>query len=187
MNFKKIVPLSIILAGLVAIPTAYAGAYVGLSMGEASLKEKNENDDLGDSNTFALSAGYNINDNFAIEAGYHNFDTVDYETGYYGDKYSLSADGVSVALVGSAAVSDSVVLNIAVGNLYCDAIDSTRYSDGDYGSQTLSGSNLFTRVGATFSISETMGLTLDYTQFEFDVYNADVDGDTISLGLRVDF
>ena len=182
MNLNKSVLFGVILAGLATISlSASAGGYASLSIGESSIEQsfEGENFDLGDSNTLFLTAGYKFNDNFAIEAGYHNFSEVNYQ-----DDWHLGADGVSVALVASAAVGDSVDMHFALGNMYWTAVDQDR---ADFETFSFKGSDLFYRLGASFSATETISLTVDYSILEFSSYAGDLDGDTLSVGMRIDF
>ena len=182
MNFNKSVLFGVILAGLANVSlSASAGGYAGLSIGKSSIENQFEGEtfDFGDSNTLFLTAGYKLHDNLAIEAGYHNFSAVNYQ-----DDWHLSADGVSVALVASAAASDSVDLHFALGNMYWTAVDEDH---SGYETYSVSDSDLFYRLGASFSATETISLTVDYSFLEFNSYVGDLDGDTLSVGMRIDF
>jgi len=173
MNITKNVWLGVVLAGSVAISvSASAGGYLSGSLGKSDLDLPG----IGKATSYSVAAGYSINENFGVEAGFQDFGSISESDEYY----RISADGITVALVGSIPVSEQLGLRVRLGFLSWDAkVDS----------DSLDGSDMFYGVGGVYALSESFELTLNYDFYELDggEDEGSLDVDTMSIGVKYSF
>jgi len=175
MNITKNVWLGVVLAGSVAMSvSASAGGYLSGSVGKSDLDIPG----IGKTNSYSVAAGYALNENFAVEASFQDFGSVK------GDGASVSADGISLALIGSVPVTEQFGLRARIGLLSWDA----KAVDGSL-SDSLDGSDMFYGVGAAYNIYEAVELTLNYDFYELDggEDEGSLDVDNMSIGVKYSF
>lgn len=175
MNTTKKVWLGVVLAGsFVMSVSATAGGYLSGSIGKSDLDIVG----IGKTNSYSLAAGYAVNENFAVEAGFQDFGSVT------GDGASVSADGITLALIGSIPVTEQFSVRARIGLLSWDA----KAVDGSL-SASLDGSDMFYGVGAAYALSESVEFTLNYDFYELDGGEDDgsLDIDNMSIGVKYSF
>jgi opacity protein-like surface antigen len=174
---------------LVAFGSSHAAGYFGASVGKTSPDE----DGFDDSNGYKITLGYNANSNIAIEGSYTNlgeFDADDdllagleFFTGVALEDASVEVDGIELAVVASAPLSDSASIFGRIGIFMWDAdftIDTVSFgsiSDSDDGSDPFFG------AGVSFGVSQTVTLNVEYVAYEA----SDGDIDYLGAGLAVSF
>ncbi len=174
MDITKSALLGAVLAGSVTMSlSAFAGGYVGASIGEAEYSAPGVVAGSLDLDSFSLKAGYSLGENWAVEASYEDLGSIS-------DGFTdLSLDGFTLALAGDLPLSESFSLTASVGYLFWDISmeDSSGEISGD-------GSDVFYSIGAAYAVTESVDLTLD---FEFFDIESVIDIDALSFGARFKF
>lgn len=183
MKLKQTAVLAVSLV-LVAVPiSAYAGDfYLGASVGNATLDEDFDGLNVDDNATaIRIVAGWSINDYFSLEGGYNDFgdfeQTVDDGNGPLTVK--LSADGFILGVTGRVPVSKRFALTGRAGMFFWDG----NAEINNVTEATPEDSNLYLGLGLSFSISEKLELTGDWTRYELESATSGV----FSLGLQYRF
>lgn len=174
---------------LVSFGSSHAAGYVGASIGKTSPDE----DEFDDSNGYKITLGYYVNSNIAIEGSLTNLGEFDVDDDFLAelelvvgeplDDASVEVDGIELAVVASAPLSNAVSIFGRVGIFMWDAdfkIDSV--SSGSV-SESDDGSDLFFGAGVGFGIGESAALNLEYVAYEAD----DSDVDYLGAGLTINF
>jgi hypothetical protein len=174
MSIKRNVLWGVVFAGSVTMSlSAFAGGYVGASIGEAEYTIPALDTGSLDLDSFSLEAGYSLSENFALEASYQDMGSIsDGET-------ELSMDGFALALVGTLPLNESFALTASLGSLFWDLSVSDSFDE-----ISADGSDMFYSVGAKYTATEAVDLTLD-----FGFYDADsvINMDTLSFGVHFNF
>lgn len=153
-------------------PGIYLGGGVGYDRIEGEDFTGN-GDDLDDSRVaYKGLAGFRLNQIFAIEGQYINFGTAE-----DGDN-RVKADGWTAGAVATLPMFEYVHPYAKAGMLFWDA-------DGRFGGVSASddGSDFTYGVGARFSMTDNLGLRLEYERFEM----SDIDVDMASANIQFDF
>jgi len=181
---KKMKKLSIILlssaATLMSVGALAEGNFYGsLDLTRADL-------DLGvagldDTDTsFAIAAGYRVNENFSIELGYQDFGEITASSG--AASATIGADAIQFSVLGGVPVSESVGVYAEFGFDLWDAdLTYSNISGLGSGSESEDGTDLFYGIGAYILLSEAVNLKFEYQMHELDETDIDV------LGLGVTF
>ena len=177
------------IAFLATFTTSHAAGYIGVSFGSTSPDE----DGFDDSDGYKLTAGYNATENISIEASLTNlgeFDAdddliaeVEFFSGIALDGASVEVDGIEIALVGHAPISDTISIFGRAGIFMWDAefkIDTVSFGSG---SETDDGSDAFFGAGLSFDVGSQAALRVEYSQYDA----ADGDIDFIGAGLDIKF
>ena len=174
MDIKKSALLGAVLAGSVTMSlSAFAGGYVGASIGEAEYTAPALADGSMELDSFSLEAGYYLNENWAVEVSYEDLGSIS-------DGFTeLSFDGYTLAIVGSLPLNDSFALTATVGTLFWNLGVEDAYDDVSADS-----SDMFYSVGAKYAANESIDLTLNFDFFDLESV---IDVDTVSLGARFKF
>ena len=184
---KKILTLLATIAFLATFTTSHAAGYIGVSFGSTSPDE----DGFDDSDGYKLTAGYNANENVSIEASFTNlgeFDADDdviaaleFFSGIAIDDASIEVDGIELAVVGHAPLSDTISIFGRAGIFMWDAeikIDTVSFGSD---SETDDGSDVFFGAGLSFNVGSQAALRVEYTQYSGG------DGDIDFIGAGLDF
>lgn len=176
--------VSAVLLVLLAGPlSAFAGDfYLGASVGNAALDEDFDGLNVDDSATaYRIVAGWSISDYFSLEGGYNDFGDFEqtFDDGSGPMTAKLSADGFILGVVGRAPLSGRIALTGRAGMFFWDGnaeINNVSQANPE-------DSNLYLGLGLSFSISNTLELTGDWTRYELDNAASSV----FSLGLQYHF
>ena len=133
--------------------------------------------------TFALGAGYQINENFSAELGYTDLGELSVKTDD-GRKGSLDITGYLLGLKGAMMVTDDISLLARTGVLFWD-VDTKSLSGR---SSSTDGKDLYLTVGAAYHFTEQLAVDWQYSRyFMEDDDNNDLDIDTVTLGMTYHF
>ncbi|MFT7495939.1 MAG: OOP family OmpA-OmpF porin [Urechidicola sp.] len=148
-------------AGLASQPSAEGNWYLGGALSQAFVDQQGINDDDTGGKVFG---GYKYNEYVAVEAAYYNFGDIDTGTS------QLEVDGLSLAVVGSISVSDSISVFGKVGAHEWDVKDngtiaSQMNSNGD--------TDAFYGLGVDYVIDESWSVRGELERYE--VQNLDYD------------
>ena len=183
MKLKQTAVLAVSLV-LVAGPiSAYAGDfYLGASVGNATLDEDFDGLNVDDNATaIRIVAGWSINDYFSLEGGYNDFGDFEqtFDDGNGPLTVKLSADGFILGVTGRVPVSNRSALTGRAGMFFWDG----NAEINNVTEATPEDSNLYLGLGLSFSISEKLELTGDWTRYELESATSGV----FSLGLQYRF
>ena len=179
---KNILCLSLAAFALTALQSAYAadkspfyvGATVGTS-GQLTHVRDGVRTDSDKPNPFRVYGGYDLNQNFAIEAGYTHFGGFDFSNGLKTDVGSLH-----VAMKAGMALGDAFTLYAKVG-----ASNVAITQKGSPGTFKAHGLRPLLGVGASYRLTDNVGLTLDVTDYgSLKGPGLKLTPRTIELGLR---
>jgi OOP family OmpA-OmpF porin len=149
---------------------------------------------------FSLALGYRVSENFAVEAAYLKLGKAGYEADVTVDDgggpvnldmgFNFKSSGPALSLVGIWPVGQALSLDARAGAYFAKTKASVFASaGGNSESESLDvedDTSLLLGFGATWALSEKVGLRLGYSRFEKAVAgNADVS--TVSLGVRFSF
>lgn len=145
-------------------------------------------------NGFSFSLGYQFSPNFAVEAAYVDLGGLSYaaEATDGGEGYDVlqmaDSKGPSLSLIGSWPVAEAFSLDATLGAYFGSTDWSDEFLVDDVSAFEESGSSsdvsMVLGVGATWSISERVGVRFSYSRFN----NVDdIDVDRISIGLKFSF
>lgn len=188
-KMKRLLTTLSAFAFLVSFGSSHAAGYFGVSMGQTSPDE----DGFDDSNGYKITLGYNANSNIAFEGSLTNLGEFDVDDDFLAvlelvagvplEGASVEVDGIELAVVASAPLSDAVSIFGRAGMFMWDAdikIDSV--SSGSV-SESDDGSDPFFGAGVSFGIGESAALNLEYVAYEAD----DGDVDYLGAGLTINF
>lgn len=131
------------------------GIYVGAGYGLLNVDSDEDFDD--DDNASNVFIGGQINQALSIEAGYIDF-------GRFGNQaFNSEIDGYTLALKAGLPINDHITLYIKGGQLWWDADISALE-----GSNNVDGNEFFYGAGASFAISQSWDLRIEYTRFDLD-------------------
>ena len=190
--------------------SAHASPYVFGSLGSA-------NYDLGavpagfsaddEDTTASILIGYQFNDNFSIEAGYVDLGETSISTT---GPLTGTAYGSTVVINGSLGIdATGLVLGLRVGGSVNDqlaifgragiydwesdasvagtvTIDGTSYA-GSASTKLDDGTDGYLGLGAEYSLTDNVALSIDWTQYSLELLEDDLDVDTFNLGIKVKF
>lgn len=160
MNKQSLITLAatslLVTSGLAhADKTDHQGLYVGAGYGLLKV-DGNEDFDKEDNSVNAY-AGVQFNQILSAEAGYIDF-------GSYGnDVFSSAVDGYTLALKAGIPVHDKVTLYARGGQLWWQS-DLSATDD----KQDLDGEDFFYGIGASFALSNSWDLRLEYTRYDLE-------------------
>ncbi|MDH4071937.1 MAG: porin family protein [Gammaproteobacteria bacterium] len=183
MNPAQTVALAVSFVLLAGPLNALAGDfYLGGSIGDATLDEDFDGLNVDDSSTaYRIVAGWSFNRHFSLEGGYNDFgdfeQTFDDGTGPMTAK--LSADGFILGLAGRLPASERIALTGRAGMFFWDG----NAEINDVTQATPEDSNLYVGIGLSFSVSDKLELTGDWTRYELESAASDV----YSVGLQYHF
>lgn len=190
MSSKALVAISLLSA--VSLTHAAEGFYIGFNLGEASYDASvNDVNDgsftsgsLDDSDTsFSVTLGKQFTPNFALEGGYIdlgevNIDAVSDGSGFLYAPGAVNANvelsGVFFDVKGLIPLNETSSFYGKVGILSWDADFSLSDSTGSL-SISDDGTDVFFGLGASFAMSNSFSLNIDYTSYDLD------DGDTADV------
>lgn len=167
-----LLPFAAAAAGVPDQPGIYLGGGVGYDRIEGEDFTGN-GDDLEDSRVaYKGLAGFRLNRVFAIEGQYINFGTAE-----DGDN-RVKADGWTAGAVATLPMFEYVNPYAKAGMLFWNA-------DGRFSGVSASddGSDFTYGVGARFSMTDNLGLRVEYERFEMN----DIDVDMASANIQFDF
>lgn len=198
------------LAALLGSTSAYAeGMYIFGDIGQSDF-------DTGSSAGFsvdetdtmvAIGLGYSFTENFSAEVGYTDLGetsvttnspvtgTVSGSTVTIDGTLTTDAAGFFVGLRGDLPVSDSVNLFARAGLLNWESdgsftgsitIDGTVYT-GTSSAELADGTDPYFGIGADWKVADSVSVNAQYTLYKLDYDGADLDVDTLSLGVRYAF
>lgn len=190
--------------------SAHASPYVFGSLGSS-------NYDLGpvpagfsvddDDTTASILIGYQFSDNFSIEGGYVDLGETSISTT---SPITGTAYGSTVAVDGNLGIdATGLVLGLRVGGSVNDqlaifgragiydwksdvsvagtlTIDGTSYA-GSASTKLDDGTDVYLGLGAEYSLTDNVALSIDWTQYALEVLADDLDVDTFNLGIKVKF
>ena len=174
---------------MLSFGSSHAQGYFGATFGQSSPDE----DGFDDSTGYRLTVGYNVNANVAVEGSYTyagEFDAdddvlaeVSFFTGVPVEDASVEVDGIELAVVGKAPLSDTVSAYGKIGVFMWDAEFDVDL--GSFGSDSDSddGSDPFYGAGVSFGINQRVALNLEYMFYEA----SDGDVDVLGAGVMVNF
>jgi OOP family OmpA-OmpF porin len=143
---------------------------------------------LDDSDTsFRFFGGYQFNGYFGLEGGYIDFGQVglNFSSGIGPIVASASADGFTLAGIGSVPIGERFSLHARFGAVMWDADSSVRVGgvsiSGDDNDDD--GTDAFFGVGFGVRLGKQWDLMADYEQYDLD----DVEPDVFSVSLRYRF
>ncbi|MCU4674704.1 porin family protein [Catenovulum sp. 2E275] len=150
---------SLLLSGLAHADSStgvdHNGLYVGAGYGLLKVKGDDEFDD--EDNAVNVFAGLQFNQILSIEGGYIDF-------GEYGnDVFNSSVDGYTLALKAGIPLHERITLYAKGGQLWWQS-DLSNTND----SEDVDGQDLFYGVGASFALTESWDLNLEYTRFDLE-------------------
>jgi OOP family OmpA-OmpF porin len=149
---------------------------------------------------FSLALGYRISENFAVEAAYLKLGKAGYEADVTVDDgggpidldmgFNFKSSGPALSLVGIWPVGQALSLDARAGAYFAKTKGSVFATDGSNSeSEALDvedDTSLLLGFGATWSLTEKLGLRLGYTRLEKAVAGEE-DASTVSLGVRFSF
>jgi OOP family OmpA-OmpF porin len=144
---------------------------------------------IDDETAFGLWGGYAVSNNFAIEAGYGNY-------GDFGDTTidtgitTVSSTVIStfnIGLKGSVPLDGGFFLHSRVGLALWEIDNEEIVSGGDSTAITLDGEDVYFGCGASYLITETAYISLDYLAVELNEGPGDLDVSVFSLGVGLMF
>lgn len=173
-----------------------------IEVGSEVFDEFTLNDSSLDKNDtgFSLTVGYQFTPNLAVEAAYFDLGKGRYkadatvgdgeETADLTMGFNYKSRGPALALVGVWPLNETVSLDARAGAYFAKTKVSVFASDGETsdseGLGSESSTSLLLGVGATWSLTERMGLRLGFTRLNKAVAD-DGDVNRLSLGLRFTF
>lgn len=165
-------------AATAAVPEQ-SGIYLGGGIGYDRIEGEDftgSGDDLDDSRVaYKGLAGFRLNRMLAIEGQY-----IDFGTAEDGDN-RVSADGWTAGAVLTVPMFEYVNPYAKAGVLFWDS--DSRFPGGVPPSRSDDGSDFTYGVGARFSMTDNLGLRLEYERFEMN----DIDVDMASANIQFDF
>ena len=176
MNIKKSALLGVTLAGSLSMSvSAFAGGYVGVSMGNTDF------DAPEDGTSFEIKGGYALSDSFAIQASYVEFGDIDDNDP---PVWTLESDAIELSVVGSYVISEKLNLTGLLGVAFWDiSIDEAGF--GSLGS--IDGEDLVVGLGLSYSASDSVSLELQYKDYSISIEDEDLDVSNISAGVKFRF
>lgn len=148
-------------------------------------------DDSGTSLSFTL--GYQVNPNLSFEGGYINLgevsvDVVGYISPYVVDVNTvIKTDGLFFDIKGQVPINETFSIYGKFGLLKWDSDVTASVSEPTLGSydasESVDDNDTFFGIGASFNMTSSMALNVDYTFYKLD----DLDVDVLSLGIQVGF
>ncbi|HAW14404.1 MAG TPA: hypothetical protein DCW37_04255 [Cellvibrionales bacterium] len=181
---KKMKKLSIILlssaATLMSSSVFAEGAFYGsLDLTRADIDLGVEGIDDTDT-SFAIAAGYRVNENLSIELGFQDFGEINVSGG--GSSAKIGADAIQLSVIGSMPISENAGVYAELGLDSWDAdLTYSNVPEIGSGSESEDGTDIFYGIGAYVSLSEAVNLKFEYQMHELDETDIDV------LGLGVTF
>jgi OmpA-OmpF porin, OOP family len=178
---------AVLVAAAFAPVAAQAQTYIGGSVGRSEQKLEAGGASVKDSDTgYKLFAGYQFNETFGIEGGFADLG----KTGVSGGGNSANANPQTVYFAGTAAWALSTDFS-----LFAKAgVSANRTKvDGTDGkvtfNDTMSKTTAILGVGAAYSLSKNVALTLEYENFGkvIDDSGVSLKADLISFGVRYKF
>lgn len=171
---KSLVSASVLAASLVGASSAFAGGYVGGSVGYSDFP-----DDFDSSISFQATGGYRVNDNFAIEASYVYLGEAEDEMPPI---WTAEVTGLNFSAVGLLPVSSQVDLFAKIG-MFKWELDIAEEGYGKVG--TDDGTDLSLGLGAAYQVSRDFSVVGEIQRFQVDGSEGKLNN--FSVGFRVNF
>jgi len=183
MKFKQTAALAVTLVLAAGPFNAYAGdLYFGVSVGNATLDEDFDGLNVDDNSTaLRIVAGWSLSDYFSLEVGYNDFGDFEqtFDDGSAPVTAKLSADGFILGVTGRMPVNERFALTGRAGMFFWDG----EAKINNVSQATPEDSNLYLGLGVSFSISNKLDLTGDWTRYELESAASGV----FSLGVQYRF
>ncbi len=165
----------LLMAGLaLLIPQlSVAESYITLGAGSSELSNLDAYDS---SNAFKLGLGHTVHKYVRLEASLLSLGEFEVP---YSDDTSITTQGAEVSAIGQYAIHPRIDLNLKLG-LYMWQMDFK--SSGN--SSEDKGTNISIGAGTTFSVTETLDISVSYDQY-LDLNGADIAN--IAVGINIHF
>ena len=141
---------------------------------------------LDDNDTsFRFFGGYQFNGYFGLEGGYIDFGEIglNISSGIGPIVASASADGFTLAGIGSLPIGERFSLHARFGAVIWDANSTVRLGSNSVTAEGDDGTDAFFGVGFGVRLGKQWDLMADYEQYDLD----DVEPDVLSVSLRYRF
>ena len=182
---NKISAYTAILFALLIAPlnaNAGEGFFIGAGIGTAELSEDFDGLDIdSDSTAYRVVGGWRVNEYFALEGGYHNFGDFEQSIDIGGELSSvtLSADGFTLGVLGTAPISEKFALFGRAGMFFWDG----NAEINNVSQATPEDTNPYFGAGLAYAIVPAFVLTGDWTRYELESANSNV----FSIGFQYRF
>jgi len=178
---KNLIALTV--AGLFSVNAFAVEPYLQLNAGQSDFDVSGDHTDT----VLGAGIGFGVSNNLAFEISYNDFgEASEKDILSIGDKASVEANAVSLAAVGKLPIDSSFQI---FGKLGLDIWNTDfSYRDGFVsGSDSDDGTDLFYGVGASFSITESTDIHIEYQAHSFKIAGEDLDVDVVLVGVNFGF
>jgi len=189
--------IAVVAAGIFSTNVFAVQPYIQAQVGKSDMSADIEDfDSFDDNDTYlGIGVGFKINKNLAFEISHKDFGEAEktYTAGSESLKFTVGGDAISFAAVGILPIDASFSVFGKLGLDLWNGDAKATYDDGfgfvDSESDSDDGTDLFYAVGASYQITASTDVHIEYQVHEFDTGGdiSSVDADVLAIGVNFGF